>query len=87
MTALGTGSAWRSTRTQPDPRVPTVTACARWKRWARTTSASRPTTRTPNTTCPYSEAYIEKLCVGLADDQAYKILRGNAIKMLELDRV
>ena len=26
-------------------------------------------------------------CVGLTDEQAYKILRGNAIKMLELDRV
>jgi hypothetical protein len=23
------------------------TGCARWRRWARTTSASRPTTRTP----------------------------------------
>ncbi len=40
-----------------------------------------------DTTWPYSEAYIEKLCVGLTDEQAYKILRGNAIKMLELDRV
>ncbi|HWE68443.1 MAG TPA: amidohydrolase family protein [Acidimicrobiales bacterium] len=37
-------------------------------------------------TWPDSEAYIEKLCVGLTDEQAYKILRGNAIKMLELDR-
>ena len=26
---------------------PIATGCARWKRWARTTSASRPTTRTP----------------------------------------
>jgi predicted TIM-barrel fold metal-dependent hydrolase len=40
-----------------------------------------------DTTWPYSEAYIEKLCEGLDDDVAYKILRGNAIKMLELDRV
>ena len=40
-----------------------------------------------DTTWPYSEAYIEKLCVGLTDEQAYKVLRGNAIKMLELDRV
>ena len=40
-----------------------------------------------DTTWPHSEAYIEKLCVGLTDEQAYKILRGNAIKMLELDRV
>ena len=30
---------------------------------------------------------IEKLCVGLTDEQAYKVLRGNAITMLELDRV
>jgi predicted TIM-barrel fold metal-dependent hydrolase len=40
-----------------------------------------------DTTWPYSEAYIEKLCAGLDDDVAYKILRGNAITMLELDRV
>jgi len=40
-----------------------------------------------DTTWPYSEAYIEKLCVGLTDEVAYKVLRGNAIKMLELDRV
>ena len=40
-----------------------------------------------DTTWPYSEAYIEKLCAGLDDEVAYKILRGNAIKMLELDRV
>lgn len=40
-----------------------------------------------DTTWPYSEAYIEKLCVGLTDEQAYKVLRGNAIKMLGLDRV
>jgi hypothetical protein len=36
---------------------------------------------------PYSEAHIEKLCVGLTDEQAYKILSDNAIKMLELDRI
>jgi len=40
-----------------------------------------------DTTWPYSEAYIEKLCVGLTDEVAYKVLRGNAIQMLELDRV
>jgi predicted TIM-barrel fold metal-dependent hydrolase len=40
-----------------------------------------------DTTWPYSEAYIEKLCVGLTDEVAYKVLRGNAIKMLELDQV
>ena len=40
-----------------------------------------------DTTWPYSDAYIEKLCVGRTDEQAYKVLRGNAIKMLELDRV
>ena len=41
-----------------------------------------------DTTWPHSEAYIEKLCAGLDDDVTYKILRGNAIKMLDLvDRV
>ena len=40
-----------------------------------------------DTTWPYSEAYIEKLCAGLDEQTSYKILRGNAIKMLDLDRV
>jgi Amidohydrolase len=40
-----------------------------------------------DTTWPYSEAYIEKPCAGLDAQTAYKILRGNAITMLGLDRV
>ena len=41
-----------------------------------------------DTTWPDSEAYSEKMLVGgSTDEQAYKILRGNAIRMLELDRV
>ena len=41
-----------------------------------------------DTTWPYSEAYIEKMLRRpRRADVAYKILRGNAIRMLELDRV
>jgi predicted TIM-barrel fold metal-dependent hydrolase len=40
-----------------------------------------------DTTWPDSQAFIEKMIVGLTDEQAYKVLRGNAIKMLELDRI
>jgi predicted TIM-barrel fold metal-dependent hydrolase len=40
-----------------------------------------------DTTWPNSKTYCEKVLDGLADDQKYKILRGNAIRMLELDRV
>ena len=40
-----------------------------------------------DTTWPDTYAFIEKFCANLTDEQAYKILRGNAIKMLELDRV
>jgi predicted TIM-barrel fold metal-dependent hydrolase len=39
-----------------------------------------------DTTWPNSQAYVEKLLAGFDDDVAYKILRGNAIRMLELDR-
>jgi hypothetical protein len=31
--------------------------------------------------------YCEKMLDGLSDEQKYDILRGNAIRMLELDRV
>ena len=31
--------------------------------------------------------YIEKMLAGFDDEVAYKVLRGNAIRMLELDRV
>src|SRR5438477_44461 len=40
-----------------------------------------------DTTWPYSKAYVEKITAHLDDQMTYKVLRGNAIKMLELDRV
>ncbi len=40
-----------------------------------------------DTTWPNSKEYCEKMLVGVDDEQKYKILRGNAIRMLELDRV
>ncbi len=40
-----------------------------------------------DTTWPNSKEYCEKMLAGLDDEQKYKILRGNAIRMLELDRV
>jgi predicted TIM-barrel fold metal-dependent hydrolase len=42
-----------------------------------------------DTTWPDSQAHVEKMVAdaGLTDEQAYKVLRGNAIRMLELDRV
>ena len=41
-----------------------------------------------DTTWPHSKEYVEKMVAdaGLDDDTAYKVLRGNAIRMLELDR-
>ena len=33
------------------------------------------------------EGHCEKVLEGVPDEQRYKILRGNAIRMLELDRV
>jgi predicted TIM-barrel fold metal-dependent hydrolase len=40
-----------------------------------------------DTTWPDSEAYVEQLTADLDDEVTYKVLRGNAIKMLDLDRV
>jgi predicted TIM-barrel fold metal-dependent hydrolase len=40
-----------------------------------------------DTTWPSSKDYCEKMLEGLDDEKKYKILRGNAIRMLELDRV
>ena len=42
-----------------------------------------------DTTWPHSKEYVEKMIAdaGLDDETAYKVLRGNAIRMLELDRV
>jgi predicted TIM-barrel fold metal-dependent hydrolase len=39
-----------------------------------------------DTTWPDSYAYAEKMVAGLPEDVAYKVLRGNAIQMLSLDR-
>jgi predicted TIM-barrel fold metal-dependent hydrolase len=39
-----------------------------------------------DTTWPDSRAYVEKLATHLTPEQLYKVVRGNAIKMLELDR-
>jgi len=40
-----------------------------------------------DTTWPNSKSYVEKMLAGFDDEVKYKVLRGNAIKMLELDRV
>jgi predicted TIM-barrel fold metal-dependent hydrolase len=40
-----------------------------------------------DTTWPSSKEYCEKMLEGMTDEHKYKILRGNAIRMLELDRV
>jgi predicted TIM-barrel fold metal-dependent hydrolase len=40
-----------------------------------------------DTTWPHSKDYVEKLAANLEPDVLYKILRGNAITMLSLDRV
>ena len=40
-----------------------------------------------DTTWPWSSQYVERITAHLDDQMTYKVLRGNAIKMLELDRV
>jgi predicted TIM-barrel fold metal-dependent hydrolase len=40
-----------------------------------------------DTTWPNSKEYAEKMLADFDDEVAYKVLRGNAIRMLELDRV
>jgi predicted TIM-barrel fold metal-dependent hydrolase len=40
-----------------------------------------------DTTWPTSREYAEKMVADLTDEVAYKVLRGNAIRMLSLDRV
>ncbi len=40
-----------------------------------------------DTTWPHSKSYVEKMLAGFDDEVKYKVLRGNAIKMLELDRI
>ena len=39
-----------------------------------------------DTTWPNSKEYVEKMLADFDDNLAYKVLRGNAIRMLELDR-
>ena len=39
-----------------------------------------------DTTWPHTQAYVEKILAGIDDDVAYRVLRGNAIDMLSLDR-
>jgi predicted TIM-barrel fold metal-dependent hydrolase len=39
-----------------------------------------------DTTWPDTKAYVEKMLADYDEDVAYRVLRGNAIKMLELDR-
>jgi predicted TIM-barrel fold metal-dependent hydrolase len=40
-----------------------------------------------DSTWPQTKEYVEKVLEGLTDEEKYKILRGNAIRMLSLDRV
>ena len=40
-----------------------------------------------DTTWPFVREEVERMAATLSDDQRYKILRGNAIRMLDLDRV
>jgi len=40
-----------------------------------------------DTTWPWVQREVERMTAGLTDDQRYKVLRGNAIRMLDLDRV
>jgi predicted TIM-barrel fold metal-dependent hydrolase len=39
-----------------------------------------------DTTWPNTRAYVEKMLAGFDEQVAYKVLRGNAIRMLDLDR-
>ena len=56
-------------------------------RWARTTSASRPTTPTPTRRGRTPRPTSRSCARGSTTTLTYKILRGNAIQMLDLDRV
>jgi predicted TIM-barrel fold metal-dependent hydrolase len=40
-----------------------------------------------DTTWPFVQEEVEKMTGGLTEEQRYKVLRGNAIRMLDLDRV
>jgi predicted TIM-barrel fold metal-dependent hydrolase len=39
-----------------------------------------------DTTWPFVQEEVERMTAGLTDEQRYKVLRGNAIRMLDLDR-
>ena len=55
------------------------------RRSASTTSPSRPTTRTPTRRGRTPRRSPTELMAGVPDDVVYKIMRGNAIRMLGLD--
>jgi predicted TIM-barrel fold metal-dependent hydrolase len=40
-----------------------------------------------DTTWPFAHEEVARMTAGLTDEQRYKVLRGNAIHMLDLDRV
>jgi hypothetical protein len=40
-----------------------------------------------DTTWPFAREEAERMTAALTDAQRYKVLRGNAIRMLDLDRV
>ena len=40
-----------------------------------------------DTTWPFVREEVERMTAGLTDGQRYKVVRGNAIRMLDLDRV
>ncbi len=40
-----------------------------------------------DTTWPFVREEVERMTAALTDEQRYKVLRGNAIRMLDLDRV
>jgi len=40
-----------------------------------------------DTTWPFAQREAARVLAALTDEQRYKVLRGNAIRMLELDRV
>jgi predicted TIM-barrel fold metal-dependent hydrolase len=40
-----------------------------------------------DTTWPFASEEAERMTASLTDEQRYKVLRGNAIRMLDLDRV
>ena len=66
---------------------PTTTACTTSTRSAADNICFETDYPHTDTTWPDSKEYAEKMLADFDDEIAYKVLRGNAIKMLELDRV